>query len=448
MPPLNELYVATHARQDKLNVVFLDSQFEYEGFAELVRNKFDGYLAAIVMSSTQSFRSDVQTLSEIKQLNPQIKTILFGSHPTFMPRYCLHEEVVDYIVLREPEETIRCLLSALKKGEPVESLEGISYRNSSGEAIINPNRPFMDMDDMSIPDRGLLPKGIDYFNPVVKKMPYTTIQTSRGCPGKCIFCTAPVFYGKRVRWRSSAMVLEELREISRMGYQEVFFRDETFTAYKKRNWEVCEGMLREGLDLLWIANARVDMIDRETMALMKKAGCHLIKFGVETGNDHILVNYRKGTTTSQAVQAFRYAHEVGLNTHAHIVFGGPGETSETITKTIEFVKKLKPSTASFGILTPYPGTKLFEMVADTHPEIMDGSGSNMENLHVDGFYSESICGMNGEELSKWIVKAYRSFYWRPSYLFKRLTEINSRDELIALVIAGLNIFQFSLTGEK
>ncbi len=244
------------------------------------------------------------------------------------------------------------------------------------------------------------------------------------------------------------MVLEELREISRIGYKEVFFRDETFTAYKKSNWEICERMLQEGINLCWIANARVDMIDKETMMLMKKAGCHLIKFGVETGNDHILANYKKGTTTSQAVQAFRYAREVGLNTHAHIVFGGTGETSETIKKTIKFVNKLKPSTASFGILTPYPGTKLFEMVADAHPEIMDGSESNMENLHVDGFFSESVCGMRGEDLSKWIVKAYRSFYWRPSYLLERLAKISNKDEFMNMAIAGLNIFQFSLTGEK
>jgi len=448
MPPLNELYVSTHARQDEMEVVFLDSQFEYERFVVLVRNKFDGYQAVFIMSSTQSFRSDVQTLSQIKQLNPQIKTILFGSHPTFMPRYCLQEEVVDYIVLREPEETIRCLLKALKSGDSVESLEGIGYRNSSGEIVINPNRPFMDMDELPIPDRRLLPKCIDYFNPVVKNMPYTTMQTSRGCQGKCIFCTAPVFYGKRVRWRSSALILEELRKISRMGYREVFFRDETFTTYKKRNWEICEGMLREGLNLSWIANARVDMIDKETMALMKKAKCHLIKFGVETGNNHILANYKKGTTTNQAEQAFRYAREVGLSTHAHIVFGGPGETSETITKTIAFVKKLRASTASFGILTPYPGTKLFEMVANAHPEIMDGSGSNMETLHVDGFFSERICGMSGEELSKWIVKAYRSFYWRPFYLFERLAKISSKDEFMSLGIAGMNIFRFSVTGEK
>ena len=227
MPPLNDLYVATHARQEGLEIEFLDAQFEYDRYAGLKRKNFDGYLALIIMSSTQSFRSDAQTLAQVKELNSRIKTILFGSHSTFMPKFCLQEDVVDYIVLSEPEETIRCLLAVLKNNGSVESLEGVGYKNSTGEIIINARRPFMDMDTLPIPDRRLLSQGIDYFNPVVKKMPYTTMQTSRGCPGKCIFCTAPVFYGNKYRWRSPAAVLEEITAISRMGYKEIFFRDES-----------------------------------------------------------------------------------------------------------------------------------------------------------------------------------------------------------------------------
>ena len=132
------------------------------------------------------------------------------------------------------------------------------------------------------------------------------------------------------------------------------------------------------------------MIDKESMLAMKQAGCHMIKLGVETGNDHILRNYRKGTTVAQCRKVFADAHSVGLETHAHIVLGGPGESAETLGRTIAFVKELAPTTASFGLLTPYPGSELFDGVAAHHPEITDGTDSNMDNLHVSGFYSQDI----------------------------------------------------------
>lgn len=448
MPPLNMLYAVSHCRAAGIEAELLDGMMEPDRYQALVDGGFRDLAALVLLSSTQSFRDDVALCRQVKAANPAVKTVLFGSHPTFMPQFCLQEPDLDYIVLREPEETLRQLCLALQEGRDPADLEGLGRRGADGGVVINPPRPFLDMDDLTPPDRGLLPKDADYFNPVVKRLPYTTMQTSRGCPGKCIFCTAPTFYGRRYRVRSVANILAELRQVKAQGYREVFFRDETFSAMKKRNMELCQAMLDENMGLSWIANARVDMIDEEALRLMKKAGCHMVKFGVETGSDQILANYKKGTTTAQARRAFAAAHAAGLDTHAHLVLGGPGESAETIANTLKFVKELDPSTASFGILTPYPGTELFDMVAEQHPEIKDGTSSNMENLHVQGFYSEAICGMNSLELSKAIVKAYRSFYWRPTYLVKRLARIRSLEELVVLVLAGLSVFSFSLTGEK
>jgi len=207
-------------------------------------------------------------------------------------------------------------------------------------------------------------------------------------------------------------------------------------------------MISEKIGLSWIANGRVDMIDREVMRSMKEAGCHLIKFGVESGDDTILKNLNKGTTISQAEEVFRIAREEKLDTHAHIVFGAPGETIETVRKTVEFVKKIRATTVSFGILTPYAGTELFEQVAAFSPEIRDGSMSTMENLHVEGFFSEKLCGLSGDVLSHEITRAYRHFYIRPGYLLERLASLRSWDELMVSLIAGLNVFQFALSGKK
>jgi radical SAM superfamily enzyme YgiQ (UPF0313 family) len=448
MPPINDLYCATHARVDGVEVVFMDAELEPARYDELHRGGFAGVAVVSIMTSTQSFQHDVACLSEIKAANPSIKSIMFGSHPTFMPESCLGDKSVDYIVLREPEETIRQLVCAISRGEKTEDLAGIGYRLGNGTIKINALRSFIDMDDLPIPDRSLLPKGIDYFNPVVMKVPYTTMQLSRGCPGQCIFCTAPSFYGRKIRMCSTERAMEELRQIKALGYREVFFRDETFTAYRKRNVELCEAMLREGLGLSWIANARTDMIDRDMMVMMKKAGCHLLKFGVESGSNEMLKTYKKGVTCEHAEEAFRLSNEVGIDTHAHNVLGGPGETLETIEETIRFNLKIKPTTASFGILTPFPGTQLFDDVRKKMGDIGDGTDSNLDNLHVTGFFSEAICGIDGTTLSKKIVEAYRRFYMRPGYLLKRIVSIRSFGEIMRYIVAGSNVLTFSVRGRQ
>jgi radical SAM superfamily enzyme YgiQ (UPF0313 family) len=448
MPPLTELMVATNVRREGVGSIFLDGQIEPHRYRELELNKFASIDIIAMMSSTQSFKADVALFKHIKSCKPDIKTILYGSHPTFMPEFCLQEEIVDYIVIGEPEEGVRELVGAITRGKSTDAITGIGYRNGTGKAHLTPKREFAKMDDLAIPDRTLLPKDADYFNPVVKRVPYTSMLTSRGCPARCNYCTAPVFYGNKTRVRSPENVLEEMRQIKRLGYREIFFRDETFAAYKGRNYQIFEGMKKEGLEFSWIANARVDWIDLENMKAMKDAGCHMLKFGVETGSAEMLKRYNKGTTLEQAEQAFRQAREIGLDTHAHIIFGGPGETRETIGMTMKFLKKIKPSTVTFGILTPYPGTEIFEMVAAKYPDIRDGSDSTMDNLHVEGFYSDALCELTNEELSAEIVKAYREFYMRPGYIVDRLRGIQSLEELTLKAIGGYSVLQFALTGQK
>ena len=448
MPPLTELMVATHTRQDGVEPVFLDAQLEPDRFLELQARDFDEVAVVAIMSSTQSFKADVAALEHIRARNPEVRTILYGSHPTFMPEFCLEEKAIDFIVVGEPEDGVRELVGAIIRGENTDDFLGIGYRANGSKAHLTPKRPFVKMDDLAIPDRTLLPKNADYFNPVVKKFPYTSMLTSRGCPARCNYCTAPVFYGNQTRVRSLESVLEEMRQIKNLGYREIFFRDETFSAYKGRNYQIFEGMKKEGLEFSWIANGRVDWIDRESMEAMKDAGCHMLKFGVETGSSEMLKRYNKGTTLEQAEETFRNAREVGLDTHAHIIFGGPGETLETIAMTRKFVRKIRPSTVTFGILTPFPGTEIFEMVAAEYPEIRDGSESTMENLHTEGFYSEALSELNSTQLSAEIVKAYREFYLRPGYIAGSLIGIRSFEELTFKAIGGYSVLQFALTGQK
>lgn len=169
--------------------------------------------------------------------------------------------------------------------------------------------------------------------------------------------------------------------------------------------------------------------------------------GVESGVQQILDRVKKGINVDVTKDNFRWAKEIGISTHAHLMLGMPAETLETIKETVQFVKEIDPTTATFGICTPYPGTPLFEEVAIVHPEIEDGTSSDLSKLHTEGLFNEIYTSVSEEELKRAVKRAYRSFYLRPSYLIKALKRINNRDELKKVVIAGMKVLDFSVRGE-
>lgn len=444
-PPTNLLYVASVLKQEGHDVTLMDAIAEQKPLEEVTKD-IKKYDVVVISTSTMSFNEDASVLAELKEENNSLITIIFGSHPTFMPYHSLEKEAIDIIVRREPEFIIRDVVNALEENnDSWKEVRGIGYRED-GKKILNDFYPFIEnLDALPFLDRTMLPKGIDYFSPIVKRIPYTTLMTSRGCPfSKCTFCTVPSFYGNKIRYQSAGRVLEELERIQDEGYKEVWFRDETFTLYKKRNRELCDGIIKEGLDLSWIANARVGTVDKEMMELMKKAGCHMIKFGVESGVQKILDNIKKGIQIEMTRKTFKWTHEVGIDTHAHLMLGCPGDSRETIEETIKFVKEIDPTTATFGICTPYAGTDLFKEVAKEHPDIEDGSSCNLDKVHETAFFNEFFTDLSSKELESYVKKAYRSFYFRPMYAFKWLRRIRNIDELKRVILAGTNVFEFSV----
>ena len=440
-PPLNLLYIATILKENKHKVKFVDALSEGVPFGKLIPiiKKSD---AIIINTSTMSFSEDTELLKKCKHVNPDIKTVIFGSHPTFMPEDCLEKKSVDIIVRKEPEFIIRDLFNAMEKGK-WQKIKGIGFRKGN-KKVINEDYGFGDINELPIPDRKLLPKNVDYFNPLVKKIPYTTMITSRGCPAQCTFCTVPTFYGSKIRARNEDLVLKELEEIRKQGYKEVWIRDETFTVYKKRNENICKEMIKRKLNLSWLCNARVGTVDKDMMKLMKKAGCHMIKFGVESGVQQILNNVKKGINVKKTEETFSWANEIGMDTHAHMMLGMPGESRKTIEKSIDFAKKIKPNTVSFGICTQYAGTPLYYDVLEKNPEIKDGSSCDFTKLHEKPFFNTYFTSLSEDELEKYVKKAYRKFYFRPGYIFNYLKRINNLDELRRVILAGSNVFSFTV----
>ncbi len=442
-PPLSLLYIASVLEREGHEIIFLDAQSEGKGLEEVKTIAAEKRPEVIIIpTSTMSFREDAKTLEILKEASGA-KSLVFGSHVTFLPRISLEQEGIDYIVLREPEYIVRDFINALDGGKDAKKIRGIGYR--SGKSVkINPEYPFIEnLDDLSFPDRKYISRFM-YFNPLVKKLRWTAAVTSRGCPGRCLFCSSPSFYGNTLRMRSPGSVIREMEEIVSLGYGEVFFRDETFTANRKRLTDVCNLMIERGLELSWICNARVGTVDRDTLKLMKRAGCHLIKFGVESGSQKILDNINKGIRVGMTRKTFRWAHEVGMETHAHMMLGCIGETKDTIRKTMKFIKGIDPTTVTFGAFTPYPGTRIFEEVSKKRPEIGDGSSCDLSMLHTTGFYNSVFCDLTEKEIGDAVFNAYREFYLRPSYVMKRLMSIRSPVQLRRLLFAGMDVLSFTM----
>lgn len=446
-PNLDLLRVYTILKKTKNDVKFVDSAKEDLGIDSLVAfvKNFMPELI-IIPVSTMSFKEDCKILKQIKN-GINCKTILFGSHVTFFPKQALLEEDVDFIIKNEPELTIKDLVELLSEQKSYTHLKGIGFK-CHNQVIINKDRDFgEDLDKLPIPDRKPIADFV-YFNPLVKKTPWTTMLTSRGCLYGCIFCPSKRFYGRRYRANSPERVIEEIRYLVSLGYKEIFFRDENFTTDPERVKEICSGIIKEKLKISWICSARVDAVDDGLFALMREAGCHMIRFGVESGNQQVLNNIKKGISLEKIEEAFKLCYNHGIDTHAHLMVGCLGDNWKTVDDTIRFIKKLNPTTITCGACTPLPGSEMFDKLRKKCPEIMDGTSLSIKFLHERGYFSKYLCELSDEEVGKAVKKIYMQFYLRPSYFFRLLLKINSFDEFRRTLFSSINITSFILSSAK
>lgn len=200
-PPLTSVLIATILREAGIEADFRDLAGEGKPM-EVLDSVVNDYGLLVMLTSTMTVNEDAEILERYKEINPHLLTVVWGSHPTFLPKQTLSRTGIDVAVRGEGDWVIRDLAIKYFSGEDWRLLPGIAFR-SEGEVVVNSPYPLIgNLDDLPFPDRSLLSPGADYFNPVVKRTPYTTIYTTRGCPGKCTFCTVPGFYGGRIRMRS------------------------------------------------------------------------------------------------------------------------------------------------------------------------------------------------------------------------------------------------------
>ncbi len=365
-PPLGIGYIASYARERGYKVKILDCTFITQEEAERrIRNE---RARVVGIYSMLSMVSSAKRLASVAREASEL-VIAGGPMPSAYPNMFLG--VFDAVVQGEGEITVAELLDSMDRGgSPVfEKVRGawLAPQLNGGRIKFTGQRPLVkNLDDLPFPARDLYDNEL-YKAYYLRNYGYTmtSMIASRGCPFSCDFCWRPD-YGRIYRYRSPANIAEEMEEIrEKWGYRRIWFADELFIASKKHVLRLCEEIVRRGIDVGWECLSRVDLFDAEVARAMRRAGCYKVIFGLESGDDYVLNKLmNKRITVSQSVSAVKAAKRAGLQVGAFFILGYPGESDETMLKTIKLASSLPLDYFSMTVPYPLPGTGLYEKVKD------------------------------------------------------------------------------------
>lgn len=428
-PPLGISYIASYLENHSINVGITDAQAENLSVKQTVTKIKKSSPDVVGINTATATMPDVYRLAEaIKELDNEVLVIVGGPHATALPTKTLEESKIDIAVRREGEETMLELVKTMENGGSLSKVAGISYKEKDKVAHTQDRRAIENLDSLPFPARHLLPMDkyspAGYFAP--KESRYTTMIATRGCQYKCIFCGQSTTF-KGVRRRTPSNVLDEIEEVvQKYGVEYLEFMDSTFVSFPKLVKKICEGIIERNIDIKWSATGRVNLMTKDLLQAMKRAGCKRIYFGVESGNQHILELMRKRTTLDQIRKSIRLTRDAGISSIASFILGMPTETKETIEKTIQFAIDLEPDFATFSLATPFPGTEFYDIATDEGYDLTDWAKYKLARYGEPIYHPE---GVSLDELKEMYSNVYKRFYFRPRHVFKKICGIRSLTEL-------------------
>jgi radical SAM superfamily enzyme YgiQ (UPF0313 family) len=359
-PPLDLAYSAALLEKNDFDVSIIDSptlNLEKSEILKEVMIKNPNLI--FVNTSGGSISSDLDFASWLKNTS-KVETVALTQ--VFSPEDILKKGNVDVFIRGEIEYTI---LELCQKYPDIKKIKGLFFKRGD-KFFYNPKRSLIkNLNELPFPAYHLLPMN-KYSHHMFKIKNFTTALTSRGCPFGCIYCLYPLGYGNIWRGRSPENVLGELKILTEeYKVKSILFRDQVFNFIPKRAEKICDGMIKEDIDIEWRCEARVELFSKKLLKKMKQAGCIGINVGIESGDPIILKNIAKGGVSEQHIRKvkkfFNDAREVGLESLAFFMIGFPGETKESISNTFKLAKEIKANHAWFSSVVPYPGTKLYEL---------------------------------------------------------------------------------------
>jgi len=395
----------------------------------------------VVDTSFPSLNNDISIAETIKRDYPDTKTVMVGAPASQFAEKMLSSPGIDIVCRWEFDFVLRDLAEAIDEGESLQEVKGISYKEGP-RTIHNPDREPSKSEDLDkirfvsqVYKMHLNVK--DYMLTYSYSMhPEVQIFTGRGCPFKCTFCSWPqTLMGRTHRTRSVSNVLDEFAWVENefKEVKQIFVEDDTFTVSKKHVMEFCQGYKERGLRIPWGAQARVGL-DYETMRAMKEANCMMVDIGYESGSDVILRNVKKGITVEQIRSFAKEAGKTGLSIHGNWIIGLPGETKETIEATKRLIKETKADAITVAVVTPFPGTELYEwakengyLITEDPNEYLDERGHQKSIIS----YPE----LSSEQIRETVDAILKSYYLSPSYVpiaLRRVFNKNGLNELKVL----------------
>lgn len=436
-PPLGLLYIHSSIQRSVHKSIFLDG--DLKGWNHLTTaEKALSYNPDIIGIQAMSFTlPDAYLLAKTLKKHGDAQIILGGPHPTIYPKETAELEYVDFAFAGEGEKNFITFLDNYHSPQSWPKIEGLAFIKNH-QFYYTPQKEYIkEIDNISIPAREQS-EYKKYSSVLAKKNPITTMITSRGCPFNCIFCNR---MGRLYRYHSANYVLEEISTIAKLGIKEIFIHDDTFTLNRKRIEDICQGLIKGNLDIIWECRTRVDLVNEKLLTLMKRAGCHRISFGVESGSQKVLLAMRKEIKIDRIKKTFKLCKKLKIITLADFMFGNLDEGMEDIKKTLRLAKQLNPDYIQFSILSPYPDTPIYKLALERKlikKDIWKEFAQNPLMKFESPVWTENF---SRDELIRLTKKAYQSFYLRPKFILKQLFRIRSFDQLKTNIKGALGMLK-------
>jgi hopanoid biosynthesis associated radical SAM protein HpnJ len=397
------------------------------------------YDHVIIHTSTPSLKNDCKVAEAIKAQRPEVTVGFVGAHAAVLPTETLKASpAIDWVGRKEFDFTCK----EVAEGRPLDSIDGLSFRNKEGKIIHNKEREM-------IQNMDVLPWVADVYKRdlTIEKYfigyllhPYVSMYTGRGCPAQCTFCLWPqTIGGHKYRVRSAQNVADEMAYMKKLFPQvrEFFFDDDTFTANLPRAREIAKKL--GPLGLTWSCNSRANL-DYDTIKFFKDSGLRLFLVGYESGNDAMLRTIKKGVTTDEMRKFTKACHQAGVVVHGTFILGLPVETQETIEQTIRFAQELDVFSIQVSLAAPYPGTELFDQarlngwfVKKDKTDLVEGDGFQQSALEYPG--------LSKEEIFESVERFYHRYYLRPKPIFRIIkTMLEDKDICVRRLREGYEFF--------
>jgi anaerobic magnesium-protoporphyrin IX monomethyl ester cyclase len=414
LPPIGLMYVAAALEKAGFTVQMLDNYLAKKPIEEVKQliTTLNPMMVGMTCGSATYARC-IETAKIIKEANPDCTVVVGGWHASYLPDTLLSHPEIDYAVMGEGERAITQLATALASGNQTDSeaIAGVVSRGPNG-IVSNPPKFIENMDEIPYPARHLLP--LEQYDRTIEFLdakPADVMSISRGCVFNCGFCETRKLWGNICRGFSPERVIGEIEDLmTKYGTKGIYFINDNFTLNKERTKQLCNLMIEKKLNLEWVCDTRVDLIDEELLSLMSKAGCKVIWFGVESGSEKVLKSIGRNTKPEQVQTAFKLCKKHGIKTACSFMIGLPNEILADMEVSLKFAKKLNPDFCMFNIFIAYPDSRLYnEMLQSGKYTQLD---DYLISVKTDEYDFDSL------KVVQW--RFFKRFHMTPSQILKRV----------------------------